>query len=140
MFLSKLYYSVWTDGIKRMQERFPESNFYWKFILMFFMVLSFGGFSMFFYGFILTYFGLPWPSLNLHNDFLNNLLSPLVFFMLPWLFVHYYLILWKNKYLYFLPKFKYRNGKLFLNFFLCLIFIPLALLVIAVIISKIIAN
>ena len=119
---------------------FQRSDFYWKFILMLFMVLSFGGFSMFFYGFLAPIISLPWPSLMLQNDFLNNLLSPLVFFMLPWFIIHYYLVLWKNKYLIFLPKYKYRNGRLFLNFFLCLIFIPLALLVIAVVVAKIIAN
>jgi len=41
MFFNKLYYSVWSDGIKKMQERFPKSNFDQKFWSMFIMVLSF---------------------------------------------------------------------------------------------------
>lgn len=141
MLISKLYYSVWTDGIKRMQERFPGTNLYWKFILMLFMVLAFGGFSMFFYAFIGRMIGLPWPQLNLiENQFVEKTLSALVFFMLPWFIVHYYLVLWKNKYLNFMPKYKYRNGKLFINFFLTIIFVPLFLLIIGIIVAKMSAN
>lgn len=141
MLLNKLYYSVWTDGIKRMQERFPGSNFFWKFMLMLFMVSSFGGFSMFFYAFIGRMIGLPWPQLNLfENQVLETGLSMLAYFMLPWFIIHYYLVLWKNKYLKFMPKYKYRNGKLFINFFLTIIFVPLFLLIIAVIVAKIIAG
>lgn len=141
MLISKLYYSVWTDGIKRMQERFPGTNLYWKFILMLFMVLAFGGFSMFFYAFIGRMIGLPWPQLNLiENQVVEKTLSALVFFMLPWFIVHYYLVLWKNKYLNFMPKYKYRNGKLFINFFLTIIFVPLFLLIIGIIVAKIISG
>jgi len=141
MLLNKLYYSVWTDGIKRMQERFPESNLYWKFMLMLFMVVSFGGFSMFLYGFIGRILGLPWPHLNLfQNGFLEKTLSALVFFMLPWFVIHYYLVLWKNKYQIFMSKYKYHNGKLFFNFFLCIIFTPLFIFIIGVIIAKMSAN
>lgn len=137
MFFDKLYYSIWTDGLKRMQERFPESTSFIRFMMLFWMVISFGGFSLFFYAFFAKIIGFPWPTLNIQNVFWNNVLSPLVFFMLPWFFIHYYLVFWKNKYIDFLPKYEYRNGKLFFNFFLCLIFIPLAILVIAVIIAKI---
>ncbi len=140
MFLDKLYYSIWTDGIKRMQERFPESNFYWKFMLMLAMVFSFGLFSMFFYIFIGRIIGLSMPRLNILNSFWANLISPIVFFYLPWFFIHYYFVFWQNKYMIFLPKYKYRNGKLFFNFFLCVIFIPLFLLIFGVIIAKIMAN
>jgi len=141
MFLNKWYYSVWTDGIKRMQERFPESNFLGKFMLLFFMGVSFGGFSMLFYAFIARIMGFPWPRINLfQNGFLEKTLSALVFFILPWFAIHYYLVFWRNKYQIFLPKYKYRNGELFINFFLCIIFIPLFLLIIGVIVAKIIAN
>lgn len=140
MLISKLYYSVWTDGIKRMQERFPDSNLYWKFTLMLFMVLAFGCFSMFFYAFIGRMIGLLWPQLSLfENQFLEKTLSAFVFFMLPWLIVHYYLVFWKNKYLHFMPRYKYRNGKLFINFFLTIIFVPIFLLIIGVIVAKIIS-
>lgn len=140
MIIDKFYYSVWADGIKRMQERFPESNFYWKLILMTAMVFSFGIFSMFLYGFIGKNIGLPMPRLNLQNMFLENLLSAVVFFYLPWFVIHYYLVFWKKKYLLFLPKYKYRNGKLFFNFFLCLLFIPLFLFIIGVVIAKSLAH
>ena len=140
MFIKKLYYSVWSDGIKRLLERFPKSISFVKFMMMFWMVVSFGGFSMFFYAFIGNIIHLPWPSLNLQNDFWNNLLSPLVFFMLPWFLLHYYLVFWKNKYQTFLPEYKYRNGKLFLSFFMCLIFIPIAFFLISLIIAKVIAT
>ena len=110
-------------------------------MLMLFMVVSFGCFSMLFYAFFGRIMGLPWPRLNLfQNGFLEKTLSAIVFFMLPWFALHYYLVLWKEKYLSFLPKYKYRNGELFFNFLLCIVFIPLFLFVFAVIIAKIIAN
>lgn len=141
MFLGKFYYSIWADGIKLMQKKSPKSNFNWKFWTMFSMVFSFGVFSMFFFSFFLRLFDIHMKlTLNLSNDFWNNLLSAVVYFYLPWFVIHYYLVFWKNKYVDFLPKYKYRNGKLFFNFFLCLIFIPLAIFVIAVIIAKVIAN
>lgn len=106
-----------------------------------FLWFSFGVFSMFLLSFLLKLFDIHMKlTLNLSNEFWNNLLSPLVFFMLPWFVIHYYLVFWKNKYVDFLPKYKYRNGKLFFNFFLCLIFIPLAIFIIAVIIAKVTAN
>lgn len=139
-FLGKYYYWIWADGIMKAKERFPDSNIYWKFMLMLSMVVSCGIFTMIFYGFISRMIGLPWPQLNLSIDFWNNLLSALVFFYLPWFLIHYYLVFWKDKYQSFLPKYEYRKGKLFTNFFLGIIFIPLFLLIIGVIIAKMLAN
>jgi hypothetical protein len=140
MFIKKLYYSVWADGIKRMQEGFPESDRCGKFMLLTFMGGAFGCFSMFFFGFISRIIGLPWPQLHLPIDFWDNLLSALLFFYLPWFVIHYYLVFWKNKYQIFLPKCKYRNGELFITFFLCIIFMPLFLFIIGVIVARIMAN
>jgi hypothetical protein len=136
-FLGKYYYWIWADGIMKAKERFPDSNIYWKFMLMLAMIVSCGGFSMFFYAFFGRMIGLPWPQLNLfENAFIEKTTSALVFFMLPWFLMHYYLVFWKDKYQSFLPKYEYRKGKLFTNFFLGIIFIPLLLLIFGVIIAK----
>ncbi len=139
--LGKYYYWIWADGIMKAKERFPDSSIYWKFMLMLSMVVSCGSFSMYLYLLVGRYLGFPWPQLNLsENAFIEKTTSALVFFMLPWSLIHYYLIFWNNKYESFLPKYEYKNGKLFTTFFLGIIFIPLFFLIIIVIIAKMLAN
>lgn len=92
------------------------------------------------YGLIGSYFKAPLPKLNLfQNNFWEITLSALIFFFMPWILLNYYFVFWKNKYLVFLPKYKNRNGKMFFNFLVYSVFSPLALLVIAVIIAKMVA-
>lgn len=137
--LGKYYYWIWTDGIKRMQERHPNSPFYWKFMLMLGMVVSPGICSMIIYGFIGGFFGLP-LTLNIPNEFWNTLLSGIIYFYLPWFILHFYLVFWKNKYKSFIDKYPSRNGKLFINFFLSITFIPMFFVIILIVIAKMFAN
>ena len=67
------------------------------------------------------------------NSFLNFFLN----FFLPPLIINYFLIFRNKNYEKLLLKYKYCNGKLFASYFICSLFLPIVLILLAYLLMKI---
>jgi hypothetical protein len=72
-------------------------------------------------------------DLNFLPKRLSNVISFTVLFILPCVFINYFLIFYKHKYRKLLEKYPYRNGNLFLVYFLISMFLPLTLLILGIV-------
>jgi energy-coupling factor transporter transmembrane protein EcfT len=129
-----LYYRIWVDVIMRAKSR-PESRENWPAGTMIFMSVAMT-LNFFLIMTILqkhiigSYF--YHIDLNFLPKRLNNVINFIVLFILPCVFVNYFLIFYKHKYRELLKKYPYRNGKLFLVYFTISMFLPLALLIVGI--------
>jgi hypothetical protein len=135
----RLYYRIWVDAIKRAKSR-PENRKNWPMGTMIFMSISMtlnlllimtilqkqllGGF---FYHLEFTF--LP--------RYASNVVSFIVLFVLPCVLINYFLIFYRRRYEQILKKYPYKDGKLFLTYFLVSMFLPLILLVVGIVTGKI---
>lgn len=136
-YLSRLYFSIWTDIILKFQERAPGSNFYWKFMTIFNVSFVMGINFMFVFGIVSMVFGLSMLKLNwFENKIIETAMSSFVFFFLPWIVLNYFLIFWKEKYLIIITTHKYRNGKLSEKFMIIGIFTPIIITGVLIFVAK----
>ena len=138
--IKKIYYSVWVDAILQLQQSplvEPFVKKHWKFYVQFFISLAMG------FNFMFISFFLP-KTINLfeihiyiyQKTELNYLLIGLFVFFLPMVIVNYFFIFWKDKYKIIITKYKFHNGRLFKHYCMLSIFIPMLVLVIGFIISR----
>lgn len=136
-YLSRLYFSIWTDIILKFQERVPKSNFYWKFMTIFNVSFVMGINFMFVFGIVSMVFGLSMPKLNwFGNKIIETAMSSFIFFFLPWIVLNYFLIFWKEKYLIIITRHKYKNGKLSEKFIIIGIFTPIIITSVLIFVAK----
>lgn len=134
-----IYYRIWVDVIQKAKSR-PENQGNWSMGTMMLMTISMTMnllllltilqrhvLGSFFYKIELSF--LP--------KSLNNAVTFVVLFVLPCVLINYVLIFYKRRYEKLLKKYPYRNGRLFLTYFLISMLLPLALLIIGVTTGKI---
>jgi hypothetical protein len=129
-----LYYRIWVDAIKRAQSR-PENRENWPTGTMIFMsismVMNFSLIMNILQKYIIgSYF--YYIDLYFLPKRLSNVISFIVLFVLPCVIMNYFLIFYKYRYIRLLEKYSYKNGKLFLTYFLISMFLPLALLIVGI--------
>lgn len=130
--LAKVYYTIWTDCIKKIQT-VPASKANWKFITLVFMS-TLMGLNLMFLSVILPNQFL-WNFLNyLKIDYfkgntLDTLFNGLIQFMLPMLIINYLLIFRNDRYKKIIDNYNFYNGKYFLKYLLASLWIPFVLLI-----------
>jgi hypothetical protein len=138
--IKKFYYSVWVDAILQLQQSpLVESSVkkHWKFYSQFFISLLMGFNFMFISFFMPKIINLFEIQINIFQKIeLNYLLIGLLVFFLPMIIVNYFLIFWKDKYKIIITNYKFHNGRLFKHYCMLSIFIPMLVLVIGFIISR----
>jgi hypothetical protein len=134
-----LYYRIWVDAIKRAKSR-PENQKNWPMGTMIFMSVSMTLNLLLVMTILQKHilgFYFYHIELNFLPKFLSNVISFTVLFVLPCMSVNYLLIFYRNRYEKLLKKYPYRNGKLFLIYFLISMFLPLVLLVVGIVTGRI---
>lgn len=134
-----IYYRIWVDLIVKARS-IPENKHAWALPCMIFMSLSMmlnfmlimiiiqkSIFGYYFYKIELTF--LP--------DYINNIISGVILFLFPVVFINYILIFYNFRYLKLQKKYPYYNGKLFISYFSISMLLPLVLLFGAIIFNKI---
>jgi len=137
--IKKFYYTVWTDIILQLQKN-PLNKKSWKWYSLFVMSFCFG------FNYVPILLLLP-KSLDplvyfrefhfFSSDFLDTLFHGLILFLLPGYILHYFLVFYKKKYEKFTKEYSFKNGNLFMKYMLVSVFLPLSVLVIALIINRI---
>jgi hypothetical protein len=133
--IKNFYYSVWTDCILQFQKRPIKKH--WKFWSMFYISIAMGVNYMFLAALLPSKLLIPLLRLDIfHVKIIDIFLSSLIYFFSPWIFLNYFLIFWGNKYKKIIVNHRFRNGKLFLNYFFFSLFTPCLSLMIYYIIQK----
>lgn len=117
----KLYYEIWTDCITKARS-LPKNKSDWKLYTLIFMSMAMA-LNLVFVLFIIATLGITEKIFIIPVDIfpgskIDAFISFFLSYLLPFLLINYYLILYKEKYKEILIKYKYRNGKLFLSYFL----------------------
>lgn len=129
-----LYYMTWVDVIKRAKSQ-PQNKYTWPQVTMILMstamTMNFSLLMTIFERHILGkhFYKIDLPELP---ERIDNLVSFSILFVLPCLIANYLLIFHNRRYEKILTKYKYRNGKLFLSYFLVSMFLPIILLIVGV--------
>jgi hypothetical protein len=126
-----LYYKIWVDGIVSLRSR-PQNAGLWKFSSMTFM-------SMAMALNIMVVMAILQRNI-LHRNFyelkidifygtkLEMFVSFFILFLFPPLLINYLFIFRQNRYKRLIKKYKDRNGKLFIRYFLSSLVLPFVLL------------
>lgn len=134
-----LYYRIWVDVIQRAKSR-PENRENWPMGTMIFMTISMSlNLSLFMTILQKHILGIYFYEIELNflpKD-LCNVTSFAVLFVLPCVLINYFLIFYRHRYEKLLKKYPYKDGKLFLTYFLISMFLPLFLLIIGIATGKI---
>lgn len=134
-----IYYRIWVDAIKRAKSR-PENRESWAMGTMIFMTVSMTLNLLLIMSILQKY---VFCSYFYYIDFsflppiLCNVISFTIIFVLPCILINYFLIFYRNRYKKLLKKYPYKDGKLFLTYFLISMFLPLALLILGIITGRI---
>ena len=77
-----------------------------------------------------VFVGHPFYEINFYflPDELGTLLEFFILFIAPWLILNYLLIFRNERYKELLAKYPYRDGRLFLTYFLSSLFVPIVLM------------
>lgn len=134
-----LYYRIWVDVIKRAKSR-PENRENWPIGTMILMsvpmTLNFWLFMTILQKHILGNYFYDF-ELNLQSRSLGNIISFAILFVLPCFLTNYILIFHRHRYKKLLKKYPYKEGKLFLTYFLISMFLPPLLLIVGIATGKI---
>jgi len=133
-----MYYAIWVDCIVRAKSQ-PSNQHRWKVISMTLMSLA-----MFLnlwlvislielFIFKRTIYKIDLYFLNSNNKVIAEFL---IQFVLPIVILNYLLIFRNDRYVKLIGEYPYRNGKLFLIYFLASLSIPIVLLWIGIIFSR----
>ena len=136
--IKKFYYTLWTDVILQLQKN-PYNKKSWKWYSLFVMSFIFGA------NYVPLLAILP-DGLDplvwfrefrfASSNFLDTLLHGMILFLLPGYILHYFLVFYKKKYERFTKVYKFHNGKLFTKYMLISFFVPLSVLVVGMIVSR----
>lgn len=135
----KLYYRIWVDAIVKLRSRTQNAGM-WKYLAMTLMSIAMA-INFIFLMAILQRNILKMNFYNLEVNFLpgsilNSFFSFFCLFLLPVLLLNYFLIFYKNRYEKLIVRYHYRNGKLFLTYFLLSLFVPLVVLYAGILINR----
>jgi len=121
-----LYYSIWTDCIKRMLDIGVSKNDLKRRALFFMSLAMTFNFVLVMVIFQLNFFGYYFYEINLSflSGFANYAVTMLVLYFLPCFIINYLFIFRNNRYEKLLDKYKYYNGKLCLAYYLISLFLP----------------
>lgn len=134
----RLYYIIWVDLIKKAKSR-KANNQNWQFMCMMAMSIAMS-LNLILLMTILQAHILNYYFYKLNFSFLPQRLSSVfsftILFMLPCVAVNYLLIFRNKRYEILLKKNPYYEGKAFVTYFLISMFLPVILLWLAIILSK----
>lgn len=129
-----LYYRIWADAIMRAKAQ-PANLYNWPVGTMLFMTVPMS-LNFVLIMTILEKYVFDSYLYEIELAFLpariSNVISFIVLFILPCAFVNYFLIFYKQRYKNLLKKYPYKNGKLFLSYFLISMSLPLVLLIVGI--------
>ncbi len=140
MKLKRIYYSIWSDGIRKMELVNSTRKTNWKFASNV-LISTAGFFNILFLSAILPkkYFWHYLDYIKIEfkgSEYLTNVSFGAtisgVFFI-----INYFLIFRKERYKSFIDDYKYYNGKLFLGYFIASMWVPFLCLVVAMIYVRI---
>lgn len=133
-----LYYRIWVDVIVRARAQ-PANQSNWPIGCMVFMTLSMF-FNCLFIMTILERHVFKGPAYRFDFSALprniSNVLNYLLLYALPCLTINYLLIFYNKRYERLIKKYPYYNGKLFITYFLISMWLPIALMWIGIIYSR----
>jgi len=133
-----LYYRIWVDFIIRLRSREANKN-NWQLTSILAMSIAMA------FNFILLMailqrqvFGYYFYEINISflSGHENYILTMLILYVLPCVFINYLLIFRGKRFEKLLKKYPYHNGKLFVTYFSISLFLPIILLWIGIIISR----
>lgn len=134
-----LYYKIWVDAIVKLRSR-PQNAGMWKYLAMAFMSMSMAINFIFIMAILQrNVFNTDFYSLEVNifpGTILNSFSSFFILFLLPMLLLNYFLIFYKNRYESVIEKYEYRNGKLFITYFLLSLIVPLLVLYVGMFIAR----
>lgn len=125
-----MYYSIWVDCLLRIKAQ-PSNQRDWRvksMVLMtaamtfnWLLVINVTEFAI---------VGRPFYEINFYflPDELGTLLEFFILFIAPWLIVNYLLIFRNDRYQKLLTIYPYKEGRLFLTYFLSSIFVPIVIM------------
>ena len=129
--ITRMYYTIWSDCIKQIKS-VPASKSRWKIYSLTIMSLLMGVNLMFlstiFQRHILGIYIYHLEINFFSGNTINTILESFILFMLPMMLINYFLIFRKDRYLRFIDKYKFYNGKYFLKYLLASLWIPIFLL------------
>ena len=133
--ISKIYYSIWSDCIKKIQT-VPSSKKRWRFytltVMSLLMALNFMFVMMVIQNSTLGVHYFYKLNIDIFPDTkLDAFLSFFILFMLPMLVINYILIIRNDRYKKIIDMYPTQNGKLFLKYLLASLWIPFLLLIIS---------
>lgn len=133
----RLYYWIWVDCILRLQS-IEANKTDWKYKSMTIMSFAMGfNFIMIMVLLQKNIFGYFY-EINFHilTGFQNYALTMLILYFLPCILINYLLIFRGDRYLKLIDKYPYRNGKLSLAYLLISILLPIILIWVGIILSR----
>lgn len=134
-----MYYRIWVDCILKAKS-IPRNRNNWKVITIIFMSMTMTLNLMFLMAILQRYIvSVDFYGINLDifpGSILNSAADFFILFLLPILLLNYILIFHNRRYKQLIKKHEYRNGNLFITFFLCSLFLPLLVLYFGMIISR----
>ena len=134
-----LYYRIWVDCISRLWSREDlKKNWQLKSMLLMSISMTFN-FVLFMALLQRQIIGCYFYKLDLPflSDYENNAFTILILFILPCVILNYLLIFKGKRYERLVDKYPYKNGKLFLYYFLISMLLPITLLWIGILFLKI---
>lgn len=130
----ELYYRIWVDAIKRAKSR-PENKENWPLGTMVFMSLSMTLNLLLIMTILQKHILNKYfyrIELNFLPKYVSNVVSFTALFILPCILLNYFLIFYRRRYEKLIKKYPYKDGKLFLTYFLISMFLPLILLILGI--------
>lgn len=129
--MGNLFYLVWVDCIASGMKN-PENNGKWKVMAMIFMTVAMTSNLLLLLTIlqkhILGYY-FYWFEIEFLPQYLSNILSGFILFVLPCICVNYFFIFHKKRYKILLKRYRAHNGKLFGWYFAGSLLTPVLLLI-----------
>jgi hypothetical protein len=129
--MGNLYYLVWVDCITSGMKN-PENNGKWKVMAMIFMTVAMTSNLLLLLTIlqkhILGYY-FYWFEIEFLPQYLSNILTYFILFVLPSFFVNYFFIFYKKRYEVLMKRYRTYDGKLFGAYFAASLLVPVILLI-----------
>jgi len=129
-----LYFKIWVDAIIKIRKN-PLRKEDWKWMVQSYMAVAMALNLMFLSAIIqrnILNFAFYDIEINIFStQILNDLISGFILFFLPPILVNYLLVFKNNKYIALTEKYKTENGNYFFRYFFTSLFVPLLILIIA---------
>lgn len=134
----RLYYIVWVDCITRGRSR-EENRANWKLVSMAFMSISMTVLFLTIMSIVQKhvlrsyFYKVEFATLP---QFMNNLLTFVLLFLLPVVVLNYLLIFRNARYKHLVAKYPHYNGKVFLSYFLVTMLTPVTLMFVGMYLAR----